>query len=75
VTTQVMEAAQSVRVEELEHANAMLLADLEQASSALAETETLQNSLFVDYAKLEEECVGLRTAVDTLEHEKTEAMN
>jgi hypothetical protein len=31
--------------------------------------------LSVSYAKLEEECAGLRTVVDTLRHEKLEAVN
>jgi hypothetical protein len=60
---------------ELEQANASLLAELGQSRAALVETETLRNSLYVNYAKLEEECAGLRTAIDTLGHEKTEAVN
>jgi hypothetical protein len=52
-----------------------LLAELEQSRAALAETETLRSSLSVDYVKLEEECAGLCTAVDTLGLEKTEAVN
>jgi hypothetical protein len=40
----------------------------------LAEAESLQNSLSMDYGNLEEERVGLRTAVDTLGQEKAEAV-
>jgi hypothetical protein len=59
------------RVTELEENIAKLLADLKQTHATLAEAETTQSSLSMDRKKLDEECVGLCTAVETLEQEKT----
>jgi hypothetical protein len=53
---------------ELEDNNARLLAKLEQARLALDEV-TAGNSLSVSHEKLEEECTGLRAAIDALEQE------
>jgi hypothetical protein len=54
---------------ELEDNNARLLAKVEQARLALDEV-TAGNSLSVSHEKLEEECTGLRAAIDALEQEK-----
>jgi chromosome segregation ATPase len=64
-----LEATHGAHVMELGENNAMLLAELEKTRLALAEAETAQNSLSVNHGKLEEECMGLRTVVDTLGHE------
>jgi hypothetical protein len=64
-----LEAAHGAHVMELGENNAMLLAELEKTRLALAEAETAQNSLSVNHGKLEEECMGLHTVVDTLGHE------
>jgi hypothetical protein len=65
-----MVAEQGAWVVELEDSNDRLLAELEQVHLALNEAIAAQNSLFVSYEKLEEECIGLHAAVDTLEQEK-----
>jgi hypothetical protein len=48
--------------------------ELEQTHLAFAEAKALRNSLSVNCGKMEEECAGLRTAVDTLKQEKTKAV-
>jgi hypothetical protein len=63
-----------VRIAELEQSNANLLAELEQTRLAHVEVEATQNSLLVDYGKLEEECAGLHAAIDMLRQEKAEAV-
>jgi hypothetical protein len=69
-----MEATQGARVAELEENNAKLLAELEQTRLALAEADAIRNSLSVNHEKLEEECVGLCAAIETLGQEKAKAV-
>jgi hypothetical protein len=74
VNKRVMEEAEEARVVELEESNAKSLAELEQSHLALAEVEAGRISLSVEHGKLEEECAGLRAAVDTLGQEKAKVV-
>jgi hypothetical protein len=73
-----VETAQVTRVAELENSklameNSKLLVELEQAHAALAVADATQNSLSLTQGKLDEECAGLHTVVESLGQEKARA--
>jgi hypothetical protein len=74
VNKRVMVAAEEAHLVKHEESNAKLVAELEQTHLVLAEAEAGQNSLSMELGKLEEECAGLRAAVDTLGQQKVKAV-
>jgi chromosome segregation ATPase len=59
---------------ELESDNVRLRSELEQARQVLAKADTAWSSLCVDREKLEQQCAGLRTAIDKLKEEKIQVL-
>jgi hypothetical protein len=66
----VVEDAQGACIAELDENNSRLLAKLKQSHLAYAEANATRNSLLANHGKLEEECAGLRAAIETLRQEK-----
>jgi chromosome segregation ATPase len=68
-----MEVAQTVRVIELERANAELRAEFKQSQIKIEEVEERQGSLRSGYTKLENQCENLHSVAEALKEQKAEA--